>query len=65
MSDNKHKRGPKPETVKIEGDWENAIDKALKKERPEDGWPKPEPSQSVSKKDDSHSDPDSEPVEGD
>ena len=33
------KRGPKPETVKIEGDWINAIKRALKKkplERPGD-----------------------------
>ena len=34
------KRGPKPETVKIEGDWETAIDKALAKKRPKEGWPK-------------------------
>lgn len=33
------KRGPKPERVKIEGDWENAVGKALKKKRPKDGWP--------------------------
>ena len=32
--------GPKPDTVKIEGDWELAINKALKKDRPKDGWPK-------------------------
>jgi len=38
----KQKSGPKAETVKIEGDWESAVDKALKKERPKEGWPKPE-----------------------
>lgn len=38
----KQKSGPKPETVKIEGDWEAAIDTALQKKRPAEGWPKPE-----------------------
>jgi hypothetical protein len=27
-------RGPDPETLKIEGDWEDAVRKALKKKRP-------------------------------
>jgi hypothetical protein len=36
------KTGPKPDKVKIEGNWEEAIDKALKKERPKNGWPKEE-----------------------
>ena len=57
MCTGKTKRGPKPERVKIEGDWENAIDKALEKKRPEDGWPKDD--------DDSHSEADSDEVEGD
>jgi hypothetical protein len=35
------KTGPKAETVKIKGDWEKAVDKALKKKRPVGGWPKP------------------------
>jgi hypothetical protein len=35
----KQKRGPAPERVKIKGDWEKAIGKALKKERPKEGWP--------------------------
>ena len=43
MAKEKAKRGPKPETVKIEGDWESAIDKALAKKRPKDGWPKEKP----------------------
>ena len=34
------KRGPKPETLKIEGPWQKAVGKALKKKRPEKGWPK-------------------------
>lgn len=35
-------RGPKPDRVKIEGDWEGAVGKALKKPRPKGGWPEPE-----------------------
>lgn len=34
-----NKRGPKPDILKIEEDWEDAIDKALRKKRPEEGWP--------------------------
>lgn len=45
MSDEKRKRGPDPERVKIEGDWEEAVKKALRKERPKEGWPKPEKEQ--------------------
>ena len=33
------KRGPSPERLKIKGDWETAVGKALKKERPKEGWP--------------------------
>ena len=62
MSKKRAKRGPKPETVKIEGDWEDAIDKALEKKRPEGGWPKEESSHSVKS---SHSDDDSGQVEDD
>ena len=36
------KRGPVPETLKIEGDWKKAVKGALKKKRPDTGWPKPE-----------------------
>jgi translation initiation factor 1 (eIF-1/SUI1) len=36
------RRGPSPETVKIEGDWESAVRKALKKKRPAEGWPERE-----------------------
>lgn len=28
------KRGPKPETLKIEGDWKDAVSKALAKGKP-------------------------------
>lgn len=33
------KKGPKPERVKISGNWEDAVGQALKKERPKAGWP--------------------------
>jgi len=33
--------GPEPDRVKLTGDWETAIGKALKKKRPKDGWPDP------------------------
>jgi hypothetical protein len=36
----KSKSGPKPETLQIEGDWKKAVKGALKKKRPEKGWPK-------------------------
>lgn len=35
--------GPEPERVRIDGDWEDAVKRALKKPRPKGGWPKPEP----------------------
>lgn len=35
------KPGPEPERVKIEGDWEEAVSKALKKQKPDEGWPEP------------------------
>lgn len=36
----KKKPGAKPETVKIDGDWEKAVEKALEHKRPKEGWPK-------------------------
>jgi hypothetical protein len=41
-TENSGKPGPKPDRLKIEEDWENAIKKALRKERPQEGWPEPE-----------------------
>ena len=38
----KEKTGPKPDRVKINKDWEEALGDALKKKRPAEGWPKPE-----------------------
>lgn len=43
MAKSKKKRskpGPQPEQVKVRGNWERAVKKALKKKRPPDGWPK-------------------------
>jgi hypothetical protein len=34
------KRGPKPDTLRIEGDWRDAIKKSLNKKKPPGGWPK-------------------------
>ena len=34
------KRGPKPEILKIDGDWRAAIKKSLAKKKPAAGWPK-------------------------
>jgi hypothetical protein len=36
----KQKRGPKPDTLKIDMDWQGAIKKALAKKKPPEGWPK-------------------------
>ena len=42
----KKKPGPEAERLKLdEDDWEEAAKKALKKERPEGGWPKPDQNQ--------------------
>lgn len=38
---NKVPTGPKPDRVAIAGDWEKAVGKALAKEKPAKGWPKP------------------------
>jgi len=37
----KKKPGPLPEVLKIEGDWKDAVKKALRVKKPVDGWPKP------------------------
>jgi hypothetical protein len=34
------KRGPKPDMLKIEGDWKDAVKKSLAKKKPAEGWPK-------------------------
>lgn len=32
--------GPKPEVLKIDGDWREAVKKSLAKKKPKNGWPK-------------------------
>jgi len=32
--------GPKPDTLKIKGDWRSAVKKSLMKKKPAEGWPK-------------------------
>ena len=39
--------GPAPALFKIEGDWKEAVKKALQKKKPTDGWPKAEKKQKV------------------
>lgn len=34
------KTGPKPEMLKIEGRWQDAVKKSLAKKKPPAGWPK-------------------------
>jgi hypothetical protein len=38
----RRKPGPAPERVKINMPWEQAVDYALCKKQPKDGWPRPE-----------------------
>jgi len=33
-------RGPKPDLLKLEGDWKTAVKKSLEKKKPVTGWPK-------------------------
>jgi len=35
------KRGPTPERLKLKGDWQDLVGKALAKKRPKKGWKKP------------------------
>jgi hypothetical protein len=32
--------GPKPDMLKIRGNWQAAVKKSLAKKKPPDGWPK-------------------------
>jgi len=36
----KAKTGPKPELLKIKGNWQAAIKRSLAKKKPKEGWPK-------------------------
>jgi hypothetical protein len=33
------KRGPKPDILKLEGNWKDAVQKSLSKKKPPEGWP--------------------------
>jgi len=33
-------RGPKPQVLKIEGNWEEAVTQSFRKKKPPGGWPK-------------------------
>lgn len=35
--------GKSPERLKIAGDWTQAVEKSMKRAKPEAGWPKPAP----------------------
>lgn len=37
--------GPEPDRLKIEGEWQAAVRKGLKKKRPKEGWPEQEKDQ--------------------
>lgn len=39
----KKRRGPEPERLKLEGDWEALVGEALRKPLPPGGWDKPKP----------------------
>ena len=32
--------GPKPDRLKIKGEWRSAVKKSLEKKKPPEGWPK-------------------------
>jgi hypothetical protein len=32
--------GPKPDVLKLEGDWKDAVKKSLRKKKPPEGWPR-------------------------
>jgi len=34
------KPGPKPEILKVDGNWQDAMKKSLTKKKPAGGWPK-------------------------
>jgi hypothetical protein len=36
----KAKPGPKPKTLKIKGNWKQAIRQSMVKQKPPEGWPK-------------------------
>lgn len=40
LDSKKKKPGPEAERLKLKGDWQTLIGKALTKKRPKKGWPK-------------------------
>jgi hypothetical protein len=32
--------GPKPDVLKLKGNWKDAVKKSLQKKKPAEGWPK-------------------------
>jgi len=34
------KTGPKPDMLKLSGNWKQAVKKSLQKKKPPEGWPK-------------------------
>ena len=48
--DRKKKTGPPAQVVKVNKPWEEAIGDALKKKRPESGWPEATPPKPKKKK---------------
>jgi hypothetical protein len=32
--------GPKPDILKIKGNWQDAVKRSLQKKKPKEGWPK-------------------------
>ena len=32
--------GPKPDVLKLDGNWQDAVKKSLSKKKPSSGWPK-------------------------
>lgn len=46
----KKKPGPAAESLKIGGNWKDAVAKAVHKTKPPEGWPKPDPMPQRAKK---------------
>ncbi len=47
--ESKPKPGPDADRLQIEGDWHDAVKKALGAKKPEGGWPEPEPRKKAGK----------------
>ncbi len=50
-NDQQKQPGPKPDHLNLDGEWEGAVSKALKKQKPKEGWPEPEGCKGKSKDD--------------